>query len=346
MGVIDDGHAALSVADHLEASVRRAQGAHLDQYFLGRHPQKHRRRIDGRQVIGIEAPRKTEERLHTVDLQVQSFKTVFNETGFEIGRRLQRVGSHRCLGVLHHHHPVLVVNVGEGKGRGRQCVEETFLRLDIIGKRLVEIQMVVGDVAENTAGECQTLNAVLANGVGADLHEAVLAARFHHTGKQSVQFQRIRSGVSGSHLLVTDAVHDGGQKTRLATEAHEKTVQQRHRGGLAVGAGDADEFQLAARVVEVGVGNPSQCHRAILDTDIAHLVGRLGGQLLTEHRTGTSLHCLRNVQVPVGLRAALGHIQCGNTLFFRVLYFAGIKFNPADFDFRTAFDLTTVDTIQ
>ena len=112
----------------------------------------------------------------------------------------------------------------------------------------------------------------------------------------------------GRHLLVIDAVHDGGQQPRLVTEGGEKTVKQRHRGGFPVGAGDADEFQLAARVVEVGVGNLSQRHGAVLDTDVTDLFRKRLGKFFTEHRACARRHRLRNIQVTVGLGAALGYI--------------------------------------
>ena len=203
--------------------------------------------------------------------------------------------------------------------------------------------MVVGDIAENAARKRQSLNTMLTHRVGTNFHKAVFAARFHHTGEQGVQLQRIGCGVRGRHLLIADAVHDGGEQPRLMSESGEKAVQQRHRGGFSVGAGDADQFQLAARVTEESIGHTSQRHGAVVDPDVADFVGKRGGQLLAKHRTCARLHSLRNIQVPVGLGAALGHIQSGNTLFFRVLDFAGIKFNPPDSDFGTAFDFAIVN---
>ena len=97
----------------------------------------------------------------------------------------------------------------------------------------------MSDVAENGTGEADACNAVLHQGVGADLHEAVFATLFHHPGQKRVELNGIGGRMSGREFLVVNHVDYCGEQTSVDAEFAHHVVQQSHRGGLAVGAGNA-----------------------------------------------------------------------------------------------------------
>src|SRR3712207_8406865 len=86
------------------------------------------------------------------------------DTCLKVGHAAGGVSLHGGLGVLYHHHAVLVVGIGNGKSALRQAVEKCFLGVTVVLKRLVIIQMVTCEVREKTAGKGQSADAFLRDG--------------------------------------------------------------------------------------------------------------------------------------------------------------------------------------
>ena len=250
-----------------------------------------------------------------------------------------------CFRVLHHHTPVLVIHVGECKSGFREFVEKGLFRGNIIGKRLVEVQMVMGDVAEDSSGKAQSGHTMLAKCVRTHLHKAVFAMTVHHLREQLVEFHSVGSGVRGRDLLIPDFIHYRGEQTCLVTGRHEQTVQKRHCRGLAVGTGNADQFQLAARMVVIRIRQLPQRHRAVRHLDVANLLVQSLRQCFTNHRTTPLSNRRSNVLVPIGLCTTLCHIKL-RTSFRLCRHAPRIKQDLRDFNPRISRQLTATQRFQ
>ena len=116
--------------------------------------------------------------------------------------------------------------------------------------------------------------------------------------------------MGGRHLLVVNLVNYGGNQAYMVAQLAEHPVQQGHRGGLAVGAGDAHKPQLLRRVTVPVGSHHAKCLAAVLNHDVGYTVHQFLGQFLTYHSHSTLLHGTGNVAVTVDLCAALRHKQC------------------------------------
>ena len=85
-----------------------------------------------------------------------------------------------CGGVLHHDCPVAVVDIDQRECFGGQVVEEHFLGGDVVCHGLMEVKMVVGEIAEDPPSEGEASDAVLHHTVAADLDEGIFAPCLDH----------------------------------------------------------------------------------------------------------------------------------------------------------------------
>ena len=76
---------------------------------------------------------------------------------FEVAKTTQRVGVYLRTGILRHHKSVLVIQVGQAESSFWQFVEELFLGFEVVLHRFMIIQMVAGQISENTAGNFRPL---------------------------------------------------------------------------------------------------------------------------------------------------------------------------------------------
>ena len=181
-------------------------------------------------------------------MELHALEGVLHHVGLEVGHGAQRVGQAAGGAVLHHHEAVAVVGVGDGEGIARQRVEESLLGADVGVEGLVIVEMIVGDVGEQSARKRQAGNAALHHAVRTDFHEAVFAPLVDHLGHQCVERHGVGGGVGCGHGLVADVVGHRREEAGLVPEGHGQPVEQGGDGGLAVGAGDAHQPEPARRV--------------------------------------------------------------------------------------------------
>ena len=73
----------------------------------------------------------------TIDFKIHTLEMALDNAGTEVGHSPYRVGLHRGLAVLHHHHAILVVSISNGKGIFGQAIKESFLGVTIVLKGLM-----------------------------------------------------------------------------------------------------------------------------------------------------------------------------------------------------------------
>ena len=186
VGIVDDGGDALA-ADVLETAGSGLEERQQTHRFGGLDARQHGGTVDGQEVVGVEASHQAAPQFVAVDIQMHPFEAFLQHPAMEIAQVVQAVGVHLGAGVLHHHPAVPVVDIGESPCRRGEGVEEALLGGDVVGHRLVEVEVVVGDVAENGTGEFQTCYALLHHGMRAHLHETEPASRLHHAAQQPVE---------------------------------------------------------------------------------------------------------------------------------------------------------------
>ena len=167
-----------------------------------------------------------------------------------------------------------------------------------------------------------------------------MAAGVGHAAQQLVQGDGVRRGVLGGHGLVVDVVADGGNQSHLVAEVAEQAVEQGGRRGLAVGAGDAHQFQARRRVAIEQGGDASRGVFAVLHHHIRDAFLRLGGQFLADDGAGAVPDGGGDVGMAVGLRAAHGHEEVA------CLHPARIDVHARYLDVRVADDLHRLHCLQ
>ena len=289
--------------DRLETSVHRGQVAEDTQHFVPPGAQKQSRRINAREVIGVEAAEEFNPHLAAVEIQQHTVQQRLDDAAPEVGERLQRVGLDGRFRILHHHHSVAVVGVCQRESPGGQSVEKELLGPDIFGECLVVIEVVVRDVAEDSAHEGQPRRAVLHQRVRAHLHETVVAARFDHFGHHRVEPDAVGSGMRRRDLAVVHAVDHGRDQPGFIAQPAEHAVEQRRGSGFAVRPGHAHQLQPAARMPVKSRRDLPQRNGRIGHLYESHPGGPFGGQLLAHHGRRPGCDRGRNIGMAVGLRA-------------------------------------------
>ena len=127
------------------------------------------------------------------------------------------------------------------------------------------------------------------------------------TMRAIISFSRMASGVVWvDSMFGVDAVNDRRDQTDLVAQAPEEVVEQGDGGGFAVGARDADQFELTARVaVECG-GHVGHRGVGIRYDDVADRRGEVFGQPLADNGDRSGGDGRIDIGVPVALGAAHG----------------------------------------
>jgi hypothetical protein len=108
--------------------------------------------------------------------------------------------------------------------------------------------------------EDEAVHPVLVQGVAAHLHHHRVAAGVEHLAEERVERERVGRGVGGLERAAREAGVDGPDPAGGRAPGGADALQQPGGGGLPVGAGDAEEHQLARRLpVEVRAISASAC---------------------------------------------------------------------------------------
>ena len=97
----------------------------------------------------------------SVDIKIHTFEMTFYNLCLEVSHLASRVGLYLCLGVLNHHHAILVVGIGDSKGCLWQHIEECLLGITIVLECLMVVKVVASKVGEYTTGKLQTTDTLL-----------------------------------------------------------------------------------------------------------------------------------------------------------------------------------------
>ena len=147
--------------------------------------------------------------------------------------------------------------------RRQVALEEELFGREVPLHGLVVIQVVTAQVGEQGHIEAETTQPVLLQGVRRHLHDHVGRTAIHHGAQQPLQGYRIRGGEG---CLTEDmqpvramvAVVDRTDHPGPIAGMQEQRLDQPTGGGLAVGAGDADQSQVPGRVAVPGRGGLGQ----------------------------------------------------------------------------------------
>ena len=102
-------------------------------------------------------------------------------------------------------------------------------------------------------------HSVQGDGMGGHLHNGISTACLHHGGQQSLKLKALRGGALRGDALISNPVVHGADESHLGTlYLLDDVFQKQGGGGLAVGAGDADKFQLLPRLRVVVCPNLGQ----------------------------------------------------------------------------------------
>ena len=173
--------------------------------------------------------------------------------------------------------------------------EQAAFGLEIAFHVAVVVQMVLGQIGEQGPGEAQTGHAALIESVGRHFHNGRRHARRAHGGQIFVDGQATRRGQGRGFIMAGPTIADRAHHADRAPRGTVQMFQQIGAGGLAVGAGDADEGKGQTRRVMQGGGHVPQGEAGVVHHDqIGGDFGQIGRQGGREH------HCFRAARQGVG----------------------------------------------
>ena len=216
---------------------------------------------------------------------------------------------HLGAGVLSHHEAVFVVEVGDYEGVFGEGVEEGLLGAQVVVYGLMVVHVVACEVGEDTSGKLKASDTALRYGVGAHLHENILAAFVGHASQQSIEGDGIGCSVLGRDGFAVDIVAHGGDEAYLISHGAEHIVEEGGDGGLAIGSCDAYESHLVGGVVMECCSYGAYGLFAIGNAQVGDPFGQCGGKLLAEDGCGPLVDGALDILVPVDLCAAHGYEQ-------------------------------------
>ena len=155
-------------------------------------------------------------------------------------------GEPERAGLAHQAAAELVVEVGGARRVGAlvgRPGEEAPLGREVVLDVGVVVEVVAGEVGEQGRREARAGHAPLHQRVRGDLHGAGRVARVAHPGEQQLEVDRVGRGVVHRLHRPADPGLDRADQAAAVAGRLEHRAQQERRGGLAVGAGDADDGQ-------------------------------------------------------------------------------------------------------
>ena len=107
--------------------------------------------------------------------------------------------------------------------------------------------MILRQVGEHRRVKVAAVHPSLIQRMGGHLHHRILAALRHHQRKHALQIIRIRRGVPRRQHPLPNHILDGADQPHLVSAGFQHRFQHIGHAGFAVGAGDAQQMQLARR---------------------------------------------------------------------------------------------------
>ena len=152
------------------------------------------------------------------------------------------------------------------------------------------------------------------------------AARVRHPAEEPVQLIALGGGVLRVQELVSDPVAVGADEAHLGVQlALQQMLEQVRGGGLAAGAGDADQLHLPGGIAEEVPAGQGEPQAAVVRLHEGRSVLR---RRFAEHRRGAPLHRLGNEAMSVRLKAPHRHEEIPR------LGLAGVVAHAADLQLR------------
>ena len=112
--------------------------------------------------------------------------------------------------------------------------------------------MVLREVGEDGGREWQAVRAMLVERVRGNLHGAGAAAMATHLREQGLDFEALRRGVRGRHMLTTEVVKDGAEQSAAHLAEIHQMMREEGGGRFSIRAGDADERHVFPRMAVQG----------------------------------------------------------------------------------------------
>ncbi len=306
VGIIDHTDHLVSTTDALETTAHGLQQTQRLQDLFAFEAQLQRRGIDPQEVRGVEATRQRAPQLASVEFEQHPIQVHLYEFTTVVGHRAQRVAPNPRPCILHHHPTVAIIHIRQGKCPLRECIEEALFGLQILGKGLVVVEVVVREVGKKSTRKVQPISALLYNGVRRTLHEAVVASGIDHLAQHPVQANRIGGCMGRGHLSLVDLIDHGRDQPRTVAQLTHQLIEERRGSRFAVRTRHTDQLQLAARIIVEGRGHAGHRPLAILHQQVGHLGMNRQRQLLAHHRRSTALDRHRNKAMTIRSRSSHG----------------------------------------
>ena len=130
-----------------------------------------------------------------------------------------------------------------------QALEELGLGGDVVFHGLVEIEVVLGQVGEDSRIVFDAGDAVQGLGMAGNFHDDMGHALFLHEGQEVLEFDDIRRRVVDRQFFIVDEGVDGADDADMIACSPQDMGDDVSRRRLAVSAGDADHAHLLARII-------------------------------------------------------------------------------------------------
>ena len=193
--------------------------------------------------------------------------------------------------------------------------EQQRLGLPVCLHRLVEVEVILCQVGECTDRKTDAVYTVEHERMRGNLHDDMGAARIAHPREQCVQLVGFRRGAFGFDHLIADEVLIGADQADLVACILEHMLDEVGRGGLAVGAGNAQHHHAVRRMAEAVRRDLRQRDARVLHHDSRNALRRL----LADDCRRALFHRLGDVLVAVGRVAADGNEQVAGLYRARVV---------------------------
>ena len=129
-----------------------------------------------------------------------------------------------------------------------ESVKQLRFRLEIRFHRAVEIEVVPGQIGENSNAEIDIVNAIQHQGVRRDFNDRVHAKILAHQKQQPLHIKRLRGSPFRLEFLFAGVIEQRGYQPYRLAARFENLFDQIAGCGLTVGAGHAAHFNAEPRI--------------------------------------------------------------------------------------------------